>query len=367
MPLIEMDDLGPGVLPAYLNREHRELIEVAILMGWKLHISSANSCTIISYDERKKYHFSVTGRASIPMSRMRKDVFRNARPDLLMIADSAEGIKNKQIRQQLIDALPHVGQEGTVVDHRPEIEKEAEAERMAKAAAREERERQEQSEQAAKKAVPRPPAKKAAVKAVPALLDKPDHGHILSEKPMLAKASEGKGYESRIATERLWSDGHTDYKCVDCDYSSDNRLAIRGHRSGAGHGKKGGEEPARFDTEVPKAVVYNPRQDRVDALAQVIGLMFEEGADPQGIARAALVWVKEQAKKGTALAEERDTDGREDILARIRTLVDDGSMLRMQQHVDALEERLVAAEQRAEQSQNNLRAFRELVSELEES
>lgn len=151
--------------------------------------------------------------------------------------------------------------------------------------------------------------------------------HIVSTRPMLAKSRKDRGYESKIAIERTWSDGSTDYKCAACEYTNDNRLGIRGHWQK--HVRKGEVEavgaPKTRDTflaEVPNAAVYKPRQTRVDALAAMLADLLANGEiDPDALALAALTWVHEQTKHGTTHAAEIEDMSDSDILQRIRMLL----------------------------------------------
>jgi len=141
------------------------------------------------------------------------------------------------------------------------------------------------------------------------------------------------------------------------------------------------ERPATFASEVPEARQYAPRQSRIDALAEVIQALLDGGEKDAGsIAREALTWVHEQSKNRTEFAEEREPQSPEETLNRIRTLLDDGTMLAAQQRMASMEERLLAAEQkaqeaeaarqaadeRAEQARSTLRTFMDLAREYAE-
>jgi hypothetical protein len=315
MPMYDADSgtFDPSLIPSYLKKEVREIIEVAVAFGWKMHISSDSSVTIIAPEERKKYHFSATGRASNSLNRIRKDAIRFGDPEKVLLADSILGIKDPEVARMAATLLPSVS-ETTVVDHRPELESETK------------------------------PTPAVMPKKKPSSDSEPER-RIVSEKPMMAKASEGKGYESRVAIERTWSDGSIDYKCVDCDFTTPNRLGVRGHRSTAGHVKRGADGK-RIATEVPNAAVYRPRQSRVQALATIIEELMTGGeTDPQAIALQALTWVHEQSRKGTALADEREPMTAEETLERIKTLLDNGEGLAQKERIATLEKRVDEAEQ----------------------
>jgi hypothetical protein len=146
---------------------------------------------------------------------------------------------------------------------------------------------------------------------------------IIKQGPMLAKASEGKGYHSEVSIERHWSDGSTDYACSypKCDYTTENRLSVRGHwqvHIKAGEVEKFERGETR-EVDVPLAVTYAPRQSRVDALAAHLATLGEMDVD--ALAKAALMWVHEQSRSRSEHAAEYDVPEDGDILNRIRALL----------------------------------------------
>jgi hypothetical protein len=75
------------------------------------------------------------------------------------------------------------------------------------------------------------PAEKAPVEEVPTLAPALT---IVDERPWLAHngiGSRGIGmsYESQAVVERLWSNGHIDYRCVGCDYFRDVPRSVKSH------------------------------------------------------------------------------------------------------------------------------------------
>lgn len=171
--------------------------------------------------------------------------------------------------------------------------------------------------------------------------------HILSKKPMMAKASEGRAYESKVADERHWSDGTIDYKCVLCEYTSENRLSLRGHRQKhINSGEVAKLERANradevFDGEVPNAATYNPRRTRIEALAAVLSGFIAQGSDPEEVALQALVWIHQQSKTNSEHAESREREAftSDEILEQVRNLV--GGGINQQQAADIAELELV--------------------------
>lgn len=361
-------DFDRSLIPNYLKKECREIIEAAVMLGWKMHISSGNSVTIVAPEEKKKYHFSASGRASNSIPRIRRDVVRFADPTKLLLVDSMAGTDNKDIWMAASAMLPHLGDEGTVIDHRPELEREAEAERQRKEAAAEERAR-----------------RKAAAPLRSSMGDRDDepnsthqravsqgNRHIVSEGPMRAKAGDRSAYDSEVTIQRLWSDGTKDYKCVKCDYWSTQRQSVAAHNARK-HPGVTSPRPATYQAVVTDATVYAPRQTRIDALADIIAGLIAQGGvtDPKVVAKTALTWVHDQHRKGTEFSEDVEPRTPDEVLNRIRTLLDDGTRLRETLRLSELETRVLEAEERAEQAEqraaqakSTLRAFMDLASEL---
>lgn len=333
MPLYDRFTFDDSLIPPHHKKETRNLITVAVHVGWKLHVDSNNACTIISPDEVKKYHFGGSGRSTKSHNRIKRDLFKFGDPALILQLDE---VVNGRISPELAAIVDKIAN-----DHD-----------------------EEQTEQP----VPTPndmPQRKEPAE----VSSESEEPHIVSEKPMLAKAGQNRGYESKAAIERRWSDGTTDYKCADCDYSHTDRLAVRSHRT------KHGRKPNRiqsFRADVPNAAHYKPRQSRIDALAHALEEAFKDTnrSDFTEMAREALTWVHEQSRQGTNLAAENEELTPEDTLNRIRSLLDDGTFARQRATIEALEsrlndmeERLQDATLRADRAQQTLRALSELASE----
>ena len=406
--MFDAETFTKDLIPEALGKDVKEVVTIAVALGWKMHVTSNNAVSIVSYDERKRHHFAVGGRSTHNWNRIHRDVLKFAEPEKLLLADSLAGIKmpknmlgGKEAARFASDLaavmLPLVGDEGTFVDHRPEIaaaEAEEEQRKIAARQRREQREREaEQARQEARERASRiaqeaaQAARQAAAEEEQRTSFEEDHRaalvtkeeetperHIVSEKPMVAKGGHNRAYESYTAIERLWSDGSKDWKCPECPYTSTkSRGSVPAHWSKV-HSKGQGtrEHPAMYEAEVPDARVYAPRQNRVDALAETIREMMKAGEkDPEVIARTALTWVHENSKHATPLAAEREELTPEDTLNRIRTLLDQGVYDQQQKRIDALEEHVLTAEaeaqqarQEAQQARETLRAFTELATEF---
>lgn len=344
-------------LPKGFKPEIQNLVAMAVTLGWRLIITSNAGLTLVSQNDAKRIHLS-SKRKSGPVKRLVRDIIKFGDPVRVnLVTDlSALPISDEEYGTLVANVLSDLGDDMDVSWQTPadEPEEAPVTRRRAKAA-----ERAAAIEQAAEKKV----------------TPKPERT-VVSEKPMLARAHEGRAYESKIAIERTWSDGTIDYKCSMCDYSGE-RLSVRGHwqkHVRAGEVEGGQKRGPEFQADVPNAVSYAPRMNRVEALAEFLKEYLETNEydviDPQDVAKAALTWVHEQSRKGTELAAEREELTPEDTLNRIRVLLDQGQYQKQQQEIDRLAQEVMnmrlaldAANSRSDLLQSKLQAFRELVVE----
>lgn len=197
-------------------------------------------------------------------------------------------------------------------------------------------------------------------------------------EPLLAARGKKSAYESGTTVVRQWSDGRKEYKCTECDYTSDLRMAPSRHFGNAhrrGQGKT--PMPPSFLAEVPDRTHYAPRQNRIEALAALITEMMQaagpDGVKPEEVAKLALTWVHEQSKDSTDLAAEREELTAEETLQRIRTLLDTGAYARLQSRAEEQERRAEAAEAQVQEAlaqaaraREALRTYIDLGRELAE-
>jgi hypothetical protein len=326
--MYDESDFDKSFIPNSFKREVRETIVLAVSLGWKFHVTGDQSATIISprpEDHPKKYHFSTNRRSSNSITRIRRDVVKYGDPEKVEVAYTAASLRDMGLdgeAQALVRSLPSVT--ATVVDDRSDREKGPADNPFGKGSVTE---------------PPKPRDPKAP--------------HIVSEKPMLAKASKGKAYDSPTTMERRWSDGSRDYACrwPSCNYSAPERGSVPSHYAKS-HSEGLGKRPEMFSAEVPDARVYAPRQSRVEALAAILADLMAGGPmDPDVLARTALTWVHEQSNHKTDEAAEREDLTPEQTLDRIRMLLDDGARGEMHKRVEALEQKLVDSESLSEMLQ----------------
>lgn len=380
-PMYDETDFDVKKLPGTVKKDFKQVIETAVMLGWKVHITGNQSFTLVPPEgappNAKKFHFGVSSRHP-NLNAMRKAVVRFADKEKVQTADAMLDAPTREVAIALGAMLPALGDEGTVVDDRDngddETPTKADQEREKRRA------RAAEVEEATKKAA----AKKAPAKKPDVSRETPtnEERFVVSQRPMLAKQGKGRGgeqhaYHSQTTIERHWSDGSIDYLCAapDCTagpdggpYVSSERLKPSRHYANV-HAKGVSPLPPVFKAEVPNAQTYRPRTTRILALADVLRRVMEAGVtDPDTLAREALTWVHEQSKGATEHAEEREVLTPEETLRRVKMLLDDGTYFQTQQELRAREEQVAhltaqveRAERRATQAIENLRSLQELV------
>lgn len=321
-----------SVLPGTFKKDLADTIGVAVTLGWKVIVNRKQTVNLISYDGAAGERIGVSNTNRVDVNKLRRTIIRHADPELR--AAAADYIETGELATPL-----------------GKVPVKAVVKEAAKGITEPEPEPEEESSHGVNEE--KPPA------------------HIVSEKPMLASAGSGRGYLSETTIERKWSDGSRDYKCSQCDETSPERLNISRHyANNHSRGKGRGPSPKTFHAEVPDAAAYRPNRYRVAALAAVIAELLEEGiTDPEQIAQTALTWVHEQ--HGSDLSTEAEPMTDSEVLARIRRLLDDGTMGKQERRITALENRLAAADaeaqhqrERAERARATLHALTDLVSEV---
>lgn len=206
---------------------------------------------------------------------------------------------------------------------------------------------------------------------------------VVSEGPMLAYRNR-KGYLSEVTGERKFNDGTVEYYCLEpgCDYVGGHRSSVARHRKVHGVKPKEGQPPATIEVPPHEPAYrkdYTPRADRVQALAAALQQAMEAGIDwtdlpgaARTLAEEALQWAHQQSEDASGLAGEREPLTAEQILARVRNLLDNGEYLAQRREIEALRERITGlevttaeAEKNAQRAHDTLRAFRDLAAEVD--
>lgn len=343
------------VVPNGLPREAVDLCHGAVAVGWKAQVKRMQ-VTLIAPDGHHTITLSASNR-NIPYQRHKATIAKYASP-LLIGGNSSD---------EAVEAL--------VATSRT-------AERIAsdKRAVREAADHRE-IEQAKKVSDPETPATLIA-EDEEGHPDAPSFGrHVVSESPMMAHRSQGIGYLSPTTNERRWSDGTVDYTCRSegCDFDSKERLSVGRHwrkHVRAGEEEAADEPRLSIKTEPHEPVYtrtgYTPRQERVDALAEVLAALDLSSMDATELAEFVLNWQHERSEAGDRLASEREPLTEGDILNRIRALLDNGTYLAQQERIATLEQNVqslvqdvTVAQSEARRARETLATFRELVAEVD--
>lgn len=347
MPMYDHDTYDPSLLPPSMRKQDKDLVSLAAILGWKVHLTTNKSVTIISpVNERKKHHFGLAGRSSTNRTRIKKELIKYGDPERVVLAADSLTETDPSILGAIGSVLSSMTE---VVDDTPKPE---------------ERSQDVNTEEPA-------PVEPAPVKR-----------HIVDQRPMLAsggtrRSGKNSAYFSATTIERRWSDGSKDYTCAyeECDYSSENRMSPSRHYATTHSKDKAVEQRERFEADVPDraAYHYSPRDSRVAALAEVIAEMMRAGGrTPEQIARRALEWVHETSHG--ELSAEREPMTAEEKIARIRVLLDDGTMFSLEKEAQEKADQIAELTRRAEEAEHllevrsaNLKALRELFDGLEEA
>ena len=359
-----------SVLPGGLHRDAQALVHGALALGWKIMVKQI-MVRLISPDGEHIITISASNK-NIPYERYKREIHKYANPLLIPKND-------KQVHAVATDA---VKAENAVIAKRKEREAQKRAESEQRKAARK-----------AKVSGQKPAMAEAmerAMREVPAEAiaydeeghpDAPGFGrYVVSEVPMMAHRGQGKGYPSPTTNERTWSDGTVDYTCRSegCDFSVEKRMGVGSHwRS---HVARGEEQPAPKPKETyvtpPHEPAYThgytPRRERVTALSRVLEALDLTAMTAEELAEFVLSWQHEQSEAGTRVAAEREEMTADDVLNRIRSLLDNGTYLAQQERITALEQDVqslvqdvTVAQMEAQRAKETLATFRELVAEVD--
>lgn len=186
---------------------------------------------------------------------------------------------------------------------------------------------------------------------------------VVSENPWLARSGTSDRnayvYESGAVVERKWSDGSKDYKCSACDFTdpAPHRIAHHYRRS-----SKESHPALERHPETMRAEPYVPQSRSVSAAqraeklakelakaTEAIGLPPQEGTDEWLLSLAREVINKRDERRDAEGEHEPVPLTPDQIIERIRGLVDDGSYLRRLERERELEARLALIETQAEE------------------
>lgn len=380
----DIDSWSPTILPKGFKQDAVKFIEVALTLGWDLTIHDGNSVTLAS-----RQTFPPT-RISLNTRTKSNDYSTQLMNRVVRFADPA---RIALMKQDAVD-VPAIALPLRVVDERikpsppPPTPQRCPDPDCSLAAHGDD--------------VPHKPYRKGKTIPTPAQVAEriEKNKTVIVVRPLLARYNRGRGdkpgrsYPSGAISERLWSDGTTDYvcpydKCGGPDgepFSADTPGSVKGHWQS--HVRAGEVQPAvkqgqdrrdllvddpTYDSSAEYAykVGYTPRPDRVAALAAHLATL--DDLAPENAAEACLRWYHDQHDD----PQHRPPLTADETLARIRSLVDRGEYAEQRaltddlaEQVQGLEEQLAQerqrstdAQARAERAHATLETFRELVNQ----
>jgi len=332
----DLANYTPSVIPAGYAKQIRELVTGGIALGWKLAITSDNAMRLISPDGGKVIQLNLR-KTSHPIEQYKRLIQKHANPLLAPVRDPeilekrvAQAAHAMEVRENTA-AVATLGASGIVEAVQTAKEIVAEAE---------------------------------------------DPKRVVYEGPMRSLRGRGGGrsfaYESDIATERAFADGTRELTCVRCDYQGSVPLSMSSHWRK--HIKE--DERARGGHEGPRAVPlesdsgYRPHQDRVDSLKDSLAELLKDGLDwsdingaAEALAIRALTWDHERRMTHGEQATELTP---EQVLDRIRNLVDGGKYSERMEEIRSLRDQIQATEQMVAEMRSERDRAREQVTTLKE-
>ena len=188
------------------------------------------------------------------------------------------------------------------------------------------------------------------------IIDQAEEPTLLTTTPWIAKramtAEGGRVYESHAVLERKWSDGAADYLCAfpDCGYAHPEPRSVARHYGGA-HGKERPASAAQQDEYLDPGKRWVPTErqaGRIARLAKELKQAKEVLADsPTEFDIAA--WIIQQRDLASSPPEERVLTS-EQVIERIRRLVDGGAYADLMARIAVLEEEVANATRTAEET-----------------
>jgi hypothetical protein len=169
--------------------------------------------------------------------------------------------------------------------------------------------------------------------------------YLVRQQPWLAHRSPAEGggirYSSKAVLERRWSDGRVDYKCSRCDYTNENPKSV------AVHYGRSKDHPAVGEDEglVKDAQYTSPLSTR--EVARVARWQHRLERAMSGLDRESDDFVQRLAEKLVEQTEytpatEREPLTAEQVVERIRRIVDSGEYVAAQERTAELELELEA-------------------------
>lgn len=209
------------------------------------------------------------------------------------------------------------------------------------------------------KPAPAPPVAAAPAPAA-ATAEVPSVRAEVSVSPLKAKhgmtENGGSVYDSAAVLEVIYDNGEIEYRCSQCDYEKPNHRSVSAHYS-VKHGVRGGAQLQLKETgRVDPSLVWEPNRVQsaaISRLAAEIERAIAAGAtDPRSMASSI---VEARAKRGeTENPEPIQALTPDQILAKIRLLLDDGTVRGLNEQLDQANDQIKVEREIAERARRDL-------------
>ena len=200
-----------------------------------------------------------------------------------------------------------------------------------------------------------------------------DETHIVFEQPYLShrapSAIGGFRYASRAIIERRWSDGSIDYKCSRCEFTSENPRGVSTHygrssdRTHPPVGEDSQQEGLVRDREYTEAVLDRQRARVTRWKNRLEAAMAGLDRDSEEFSERLAERLVEQTDESSDSSSERVPPTAEQIVERVRRLVDGGAYLAAQERALELENELAEARAQCAATQKVVENFR-IIAEM---
>jgi hypothetical protein len=321
-----------------ISKEAREILDMAERLGYHLSWASQKQQAVAMtspFDDRKL----LLPMNSINANRLRSlgtQLVRHADPDVVKAQADLLTISNRNRKAGKIPLTFDIASDNDIVTQRGGMPLSADVERaLNEARIRLQEKEDEEARAQAQVPVPTPP---------PARADDyvPADTHVLTEKPWMVRKGGHEGgsgtmYESHSVIHRVWSDGHEDYRCRFCAYTSDNPRGVAGHASRTKTGHPASTDPV----ETHRVNEYVPTEIKrplsgIRRLTTELTLALDAMQDWCDMPREDLA--RALAEHVYAMRPDREPAAPltpEQILHRITLMVDSGRLAEMHQQVEA--------------------------------
>ena len=328
----DLSNFTAASVPRSYNTEVRAMVAAAVSLGWTLNVAGNQNITLVSPKKEKTISLNPR-KKSQPVESLQRTIHRYANP--LLVPRPEEAMN--RAKQMESTALKRLNTQAVQVF-----------------------------------------GTKDMVETMKVVKEMPDPATtVVYEGPMRSKNGDNGAYESDVATEVEYGDGRREFFCTRCDWHTD-----KSPRSVSGHWLRHVNEDAKAKghhtgpkAELQSETSYRPNADRLESLKQTLLDAMSSGeidwSDLDGsaerLALEALTWDHERRMTH---GEPQELTA-EQILDRIRHLVDGGKYAERMEEINSLrksmEEMAQTVASQAESLDNALRTIEDVQHERDEA